>query len=225
MPLNGGCDLGEHVEQRLVGPVQVFDGHQPRRAFARALQQPHHELPALVRARGVVHALVDNAQILGQRHGEQVCSEHGFIASHESGCQRIGKRLLACRQVVIAGAAQHARHDPPNRVLRAAQAEIERERLMGAEAGRCGGGLELLDQAGLADPRLAAHYHQVPRTVLAACLTQGAELAQLDRASDQRRALLRRAGLLQAEHAPDAHRLIEAFDRHLANRLGDAQTR
>jgi len=82
VPLNPGRDFGEHVQERLVGPVNVLCHDQSRCAFGCAMKQPYYELAPLARACCVVHLLIDCTQLRGQGNGEEVPREHCFVARH-----------------------------------------------------------------------------------------------------------------------------------------------
>src|SRR6185295_7700848 len=103
-----------------------------------------------------------------------------------------------------------------------AHPEVQRESFMGEEPGRGRASLELLHQASLADSGFATHQHDLTGSLIAARLAQCAELAQFHRPPDQWCARFKYVGLFEAEDAPHSHRLLEAFDADLADRLGGA---
>ena len=199
-------------EREPVRPVHVLDDQEPWRAGACPLDQPRHGRALALVAAGVVHGVVERAQLDRLRQVEQVVEEHGVRLGHEAvGQGRAGRgsgRLGPAGEVVE---AEQPAHEGPDRVPAGAGAEVEHEPGMAGEAGLLGRVLELLDQTGLADSGLAPHEHGPAAPAPDARVKDGAELAELGVAADERSAGRgRRRG--HSPQAPGEHRIGKTLD-------------
>jgi hypothetical protein len=178
-------------------------------------QRHHHVLLAAVTG-VVVHGVVDAAQFDRLGQVEQIVHQHPLVRLQPAGGDRILGRLGANRLGATAGQSQQAAHQRADRVLALADAEIEHQALVRRKALRQGQRGELLDQPGLADPRLAAQHDRLAGASLSAGLEHAGELAQLRFAADQAPAGARRRFIGQPARAPHPDRLVQAPDRNLA---------
>ncbi len=108
-----------------------------RRALGCALQQAHHELPPLLRARHVVHAFVHRSRSSGSGTARKSPAN---IASSPATRPAASASVSACcgpPRSLVAGAAEDACHDAPDSVLGAAHPEVERESFVAGEPGCC----------------------------------------------------------------------------------------
>jgi hypothetical protein len=139
----GGGEEGDQVAGGAVGPVKVLHDPQQRRARGQPLDHAEQQLeqPPLTRARdgGTRGRLAAPAEV-GQQPGQL-------------GARRTGDRLELGRVQLAGQAVQRLHHRRERQALptqRHAAATQHPHPLL------AGGGGQLLDQAGLADPRLSA---------------------------------------------------------------------
>ena len=135
--------------------------------------------------RGVVHGVVERAQLQRLRQIEQVVEVDPVLV----GDQALGDRARGRRDPRLDAAAawhlQQAADQRADRVLPGARAEVEHQALVLAEAQGLGLAPELLDQPGLADAGAAAQVDRVPGTAVATGLEQPPELGELRAPADE----------------------------------------
>ena len=197
-------------QRRPVRPVEVLDQEEARPGLARPLDQPRQDPPPAVRPGGVVHGVVEGAQVRRLGQLEQVVQEHRVL-----GAERVVARSARHGRGRPAGAArrlapEHAEDEGPDRAPPGAGPEVEDQPGVAGEAGPARLLLELLDEARLADPGLAADVDGLPSPVRAAGDEGRAEVAQLGCPARERSAAGRRAPD-EAAQAPRPHRLGEAL--------------
>ncbi len=140
------------VERRGVGPVQILDQDQLRRTPARPGGQTGHQRPPSVAPGGVVHRIVERAQLQRLRQIEEVVDEDPLGLGEGPG----GERLVGGAGTGLLGAGggqtHQAAHQRRNRPLPLAGAEIQHQAAMHGEAGLARGAHCFLGQPRLADP-------------------------------------------------------------------------
>ena len=125
------------------------------------------------------------------------------------------RRRLAQRLAGPRSEAEQAPDHGTNGVLALAGPEVEHQPRVAGEAGRLGQRLELVDQPGLADARLAPDIDDLALAGLPAGRQHGLELRQLRAPADQEMALQPGRAALDAGQAPGAQRAVPAIHRHI----------
>ena len=198
------------VKGGLVRPVHVLDREQERGTRAGLAHQRRDRLALAAAARRAVHGVVQRTQLGRLRQVEQVVEEDAAIDERRVGGYGVLERGPGGCQVAAGAQPEQAAHQRPDRVLPGAGAEVEHQAEMTGETLGYRLRLELLDQARLADSRLAANDDRLAGAVRATGAERGPEPGELDAPADEWPILGR--GLAEAEQAPRPDRLGKALD-------------
>jgi hypothetical protein len=164
-----GCDVGEGsqvIERRLVSPVHVLDRKQNERAGAGGAHQRCHGVAHATAARRDVHGIVQRPQLDRLRQVQKIAQIHAPVRERRIGVDDAVERRLAGCGIAAALQPEETAHQRPDRVLSGRRAEVQDQTRVGGETPRRCPALKLLQQAGLADPGLAADVDGLPRAAL-----------------------------------------------------------
>ena len=171
-------------QRRGIGPMHVFDQQQQRPAACRGAHQATDRGVGALFARGAGQRRVECAQLGPRRNVEQVAEEQLLFAFDPSGSEGRVQRPAAVFRAGVGRDTEQTAHQVAHGVAAAADAEVEHRRGMAGQPVALREFAELRDQAGLADPRIAAYQRHAALPLPAAGRDQRREAPQLIVAAD-----------------------------------------
>ena len=154
-------------------------------------------------ARGIVHGVIDRAQLERLGKAEEVAQEHGILARDQALADRPVRRGEPGIRIAGRFEFQKFAHQGAARITIDAGAEIENQPGVAGEILFAGQGQQFLEQAALAHPGLAANIDCTAAPGVATRLQQRPELLDLGAPSHERLPLRARA---KGREPPGAHR-------------------
>src|SRR5215469_10449872 len=165
--------------------MEIFDDQQTRSFPALMIEDAGHDPLPPMASRAAIHRFVDGPQLRRLRQVEQIIEEHSIVYRHHTRGERRCRR--GAYRFGIAGDlnVKQAAGERTDRVVSHAAAEIEHERDMTRKPDLRRRPLDLLDQARLADPCLAADIHSLTAAGLAARRQRRLQETEFGAATDE----------------------------------------